>query len=84
MGTVLKKALQLRLEIACSPYSYDYEYPKYSDAFDETTMEVSQEQARTQAGDAVWACVRPLIRSWDGAPQDGPCRILTRARVILE
>ena len=76
-------ALQLRLELTCSPHNYDYEFPKYGDKFDGASMELPAEERNYGKESRIWGCFRPLIRSWESCPGESTYRILTLAHVAL-
>ena len=83
MEKAFEEALQLRLDLTCSPYNYDYEFPKYGDRFDGTLMELPEGERTFAPESRTWGCFRPLIRCWVGIPGESPCRPLTLSRVIL-
>ena len=84
MRIAFEKALDIRLELALSPFKYEWEFFKHGDAYNATRMVVAEAGSHGPDGTPILLCSGLFLQSISSSDLMIPTQTIVKAKVLID
>ena len=84
MKSAFEKALEIRLELALSPFEYEWEFFKPGDAYNATKMVVAEAGSHGPDGRPILLCSSLFLQSISPSHLMRPTQTIIQAKVMID